>query len=303
MAIELYLTECTAVLPARDSRTRNLESWWGGDLVDWGGGGESRQVRGSGDHRGLVQQGDAPQPASGRGYPGTEFCVDIVVKGRKTEVPERFRKHVAEKLKLEKIQKLDGKVISLDVEVSKEHNPRQADRSDRVEITLHSRGPVIRAEAAAADPYAALDLATGKLEARLRKQHEKRHNRRGNGRISASEVADVVPGVAELNANGRPLVEEAPESIPTTRIGSIEVQGEGPLVVREKIHTAAPMTLDQALYEMELVGHDFYLFVDSETKQPSVVYRRHAYDYGVIHLETDPLAGSEAGGAGGALGG
>ncbi|MFF3289865.1 ribosome hibernation-promoting factor, HPF/YfiA family [Streptomyces sp. NPDC003023] len=230
--------------------------------------------------------------------------MDIVVKGRKTEVPERFRKHVAEKLKLEKIQKLDGKVISLDVEVSKEHNPRQADRSDRVEITLRSRGPVIRAEAAAADPYAALDLATGKLEARLRKEHDKRHNRRGNGRLSAADVADSVPGVAELSAgNGRPLTEEAAESVPTTKIGSIEVQGEGPLVVREKLHTAAPMTLDQALYEMELVGHDFYLFVDSETKQPSVVYRRHAYDYGVIHLETDPLAGSEAGGAGGALGG
>lgn len=230
--------------------------------------------------------------------------MDIVVKGRKTEVPERFRKHVAEKLKLEKIQKLDGKVISLDVEVSKEPNPRQADRSDRVEITLHSRGPVIRAEAAASDPYAALDLATDKLEARLRKQHDKRHNRRGSGRLSAADVADSVPGVAELSAtNGKPLTEEVAETVPTTRIGSIEVQGEGPLVVREKLHTAAPMTLDQALYEMELVGHDFYLFVDSETKQPSVVYRRHAYDYGVIHLETDPLAGSEAGGAGGALGG
>ncbi|EDY52342.1 ribosomal subunit interface protein [Streptomyces clavuligerus] len=241
---------------------------------------------------------------SGRSNPGTEFCVDIVVKGRKTEVPERFRKHVAEKLKLDKIQKLDAKVISLDVEVSKEHNPRQADRSDRVEITLHSRGPVIRAEAAAGDPYAALDLATGKLEARLRKQHDKRNTRRGNGRLSAAEVADVVPGVAELNANGQPVVEEQqPPAIPTTRIGSLEVQGEGPLVVREKIHTAAPMTLDQALYEMELVGHDFYLFVDSETKQPSVVYRRHAYDYGVIHLETDPLAGAEGAGAGGALGG
>jgi ribosomal subunit interface protein len=230
--------------------------------------------------------------------------VDIVVKGRKTEVPERFRKHVAEKLKLEKIQKLDGKVISLDVEVSKEPNPRQADRSDRVEITLRSRGPVIRAEAAASDPYAALDLATDKLEARLRKQHDKRHTRRGSGRLSAADVADAVPGVAELSAtNGKPLTEEVAEPVPTTRIGSIEVQGEGPLVVREKLHTAAPMTLDQALYEMELVGHDFYLFVDSETKQPSVVYRRHAYDYGVIHLETDPLAGSEAGGAGGALGG
>ena len=120
--------------------------------------------------------------------------MDIVVKGRKTEVPERFRKHVAEKLKLEKIQKLDGKVISLDVEVSKEPNPRQADRSDRVEITLHSRGPVIRAEAAASDPYAALDLAADKLEARLRKQHDKRYTRRGNGRLSAAEVADARPG-------------------------------------------------------------------------------------------------------------
>ncbi|MFE7135000.1 ribosome hibernation-promoting factor, HPF/YfiA family [Streptomyces sp. NPDC057638] len=229
--------------------------------------------------------------------------MDIVVKGRKTEVPERFRKHVAEKLKLDKIQKLDAKVISLDVEVSKEHNPRQADRSDRVEITLHSRGPVIRAEAAAADPYAALDLATGKLEARLRKQHDKRHTRRGNGRIPAAEVADVVPGVAELNPDGNLAADERTDAIPTTRIGSLEVQGEGPLVVREKVHTAAPMTLDQALYEMELVGHDFYLFVDSETKQPSVVYRRHAYDYGVIHLETDPLAAAERGGAGGALGG
>ncbi|MFC9653964.1 MULTISPECIES: ribosome hibernation-promoting factor, HPF/YfiA family [unclassified Streptomyces] len=229
--------------------------------------------------------------------------MDIVVKGRKTEVPERFRKHVAEKLKLDKIQKLDGKVISLDVEVSKEHNPRQADRCDRVEITLHSRGPVIRAEAAAADPYAALDLATGKLEARLRKQHEKRHNRRGNGRLSAAEVVEVVPGVAQLNANGETAAEEAAQAVPTTMVGSLEVQGEGPLVVREKTHVAAPMTLDQALYEMELVGHDFYLFVDSDTKEPSVVYRRHAYDYGVIHLRTDPFAGSEAGGAGGALGG
>ncbi|MFE4058766.1 ribosome hibernation-promoting factor, HPF/YfiA family [Streptomyces sp. NPDC059096] len=229
--------------------------------------------------------------------------MDIVVKGRKTEVPERFRKHVAEKLKLEKIQKLDAKVISLDVEVSKEPNPRQAERSDRVEITLHSRGPVIRAEAAAADPYAALDLATGKLEARLRKQHEKRHNRRGNGRLSAAEVVDVVPGVAQLNANGETAAQETREAVPTTMIGTLEVQGEGPLVVREKNHVAAPMTLDQALYEMELVGHDFYLFVDSDTKEPSVVYRRHAYDYGVIHLRTDPLAGSEPDGAGGALGG
>ncbi|MER6092726.1 ribosome-associated translation inhibitor RaiA [Streptomyces bluensis] len=240
-----------------------------------------------------------------RSDPGTEFCVDIVVKGRKTEVPERFRKHVAEKLKLEKIQKLDGKVISLDVEVSKEPNPRQADRSDRVEITLHSRGPVIRAEAAASDPYAALDLAAEKLEARLRRQHDKRFTRRGARRLTAAEVPDHVPGVATLNGNGKAVQEEEqPDGIPTKKIGSLEVKGEGPLVVREKTHVASPMTLDQALYEMELVGHDFYLFVDSETKEPSVVYRRHAYDYGVIHLSTDPMVTQgRSTAAGGGLGG
>ncbi|MFF4410295.1 ribosome hibernation-promoting factor, HPF/YfiA family [Streptomyces sp. NPDC002536] len=229
--------------------------------------------------------------------------MDIVVKGRKTEVPERFRKHVAEKLKLDKVQKLDSKVISLDVEVSKEPNPRQADRSDRVEITVRGRGPVIRAEAAATDPYAALDLATAKLEARLRKQHDKRFTRRGNGRIPASEVSAAVIGAAELNDSGQLAAIQEANGVPVTRMGSLEIQGEGPLVVREKTHTAAPMTLDQALYEMELVGHDFYLFVDSETKMPSVVYRRHAYDYGVIHLNADPLFEAEPGGAGGALGG
>ncbi|MFK0255791.1 ribosome hibernation-promoting factor, HPF/YfiA family [Streptomyces sp. NPDC090445] len=232
--------------------------------------------------------------------------MDIVVKGRKTEVPERFRKHVAEKLNMDKIQKYDGKVISMDVEVSKEHNPRQADRSDRVEITLRSRGPVIRAEAAAADPYAALDLAQEKLEARLRRQHDKRATRRGSGRLSAAEVADAVPDAATLNGHGMPVSAEEADAIPTTRIGSLEVQGEGPLLVREKTHSASPMSLDQALYEMELVGHDFYLFVDSETKMPSVVYRRHGYDYGVIHLNSDQASSTDEagpGGAGGALGG
>ncbi|UCM88375.1 ribosome-associated translation inhibitor RaiA [Streptomyces marincola] len=245
--------------------------------------------------------------ASGRrcpDRPGTEFCVDIVVKGRKTEVPERFRRHVAEKLKVDKIQRIDGKITRLDVEVSKEHNPRQADRSDRVEITLRHRGPVVRAEAAAADPYGALDLAVEKLESRLRRQHDKRRCRRGRDRTPASEVAAVVPDAAQLNGQGELLPPEPEEPRPPVRRqGSVVVEGDGPLVVREKTHRAAPMSLAQALYEMELVGHDFYLFVDSDSKQPSVVYRRHAYDYGVIHLETDPLAEVAPEEAGGALGG
>ncbi|MFR9723830.1 ribosome hibernation-promoting factor, HPF/YfiA family [Streptomyces sp. MS19] len=231
--------------------------------------------------------------------------MDIVVKGRKTEVPERFRRHVAEKLKLDKIQKIDGKVTRLDVEVSKELNPRQADRSDRVEITLRHRGPVVRAEASAADPYGALDRAVEKLESRLRRQHDKRRCRRGRDRTPASEVLDVVPDAAVLTGDGRPVPsqDEETDGPPVRRVGPLLVEGDGPLIVREKTHTAAPMTLEQALYEMELVGHDFYLFVDSATGRPSVVYRRHAYDYGVMHLVTDLSDHIPPQGAGGALGG
>lgn len=206
--------------------------------------------------------------------------MDIVVKGRKTEVPERFRNHVAEKM--EKIQKLDGKVISLDVEVSKERNPRQADRSDRVEITMRTRGPVIRAEACASDPYAALDKASARLDAQMRKVADRRRvAKKGSSKTPISVAEATAPLAAELNG----AAEEPADEVPVTRIGSLEIEGEGPLVVREKTHEAEPMALDQALYEMELVGHDFYLFVEKDSGMPSVVYRRHGYDYGVIHLQ------------------
>ncbi|MEE1827381.1 ribosome-associated translation inhibitor RaiA [Streptomyces sp. BE20] len=224
--------------------------------------------------------------------------MDIVVKGRKTELPKRFRDHVAEKL--EKVQKFDAKAISLDVEVSKEHNPRQADRSDRVEITLRTRGPVIRAEAAAADPYAALDLASAKLDAQLRKSADRRRvHKGGNGRTPIS-VAEATAALAALPETP-PAVSETNGAVRKTMMGSLEVEGEGPLVVREKTHPAAPMALDQALYEMELVGHDFYLFVEKDSGLPSVVYRRHGYHYGVIHLKADGST-VEGGGAGGAIG-
>jgi hypothetical protein len=75
------------------------------------------------------------------------------------------------------------------------------------------------------------------------------------------------------------------DTVEERRVGPITVTGDGPLVVREKTHPASPMTLDQALYEMELVGHDFYLYVDKESERPAVVYRRKGYDYGVISLD------------------
>ncbi|HEV3169631.1 MAG TPA: ribosome-associated translation inhibitor RaiA [Actinocrinis sp.] len=221
--------------------------------------------------------------------------MDIVVKGRKAEVTERFRKHVVEKLS--RIERFDGKTMSLDVELSRERNPRQAERCDRIEITMRTRGPVVRAEACAADPYAALDLAAAKLEAQLRRAADRR--RIHHGRHSPVSVAIATAALAELeaeeisaqlNGQGKSRHEESHEEKRVHRAGPIEVEGDGPMVVREKTHSAPAMDLCQALYEMELVGHDFYLFVDAESKLPSVVYRRKGYDYGVIHLEENGAA-------------
>lgn len=205
--------------------------------------------------------------------------MEIVVKARHTEVAERFRQHAAEKLS--RVERLDPKVIRIDVEHSHERNPRLSDVRERIELTCHSRGPVIRAEAAAGDPYAALDLALGKLEARLRRAKDRRKDHHSGPDPLPVAAEDVLPPPVPAPVPA-PAAEGAARS---AAAGAPEqVDGDG-LVVREKVHEATPMTLDQALFEMELVGHDFFLFVDADSERPSVVYRRHAYDYGVIRLQ------------------
>jgi len=208
--------------------------------------------------------------------------VEVVVSSRHCEVSERFRQHVADKLS--RLEKHDDRVARVDVEVTQERNPRQADRAVRIQLTVHSRGPVIRAEAAAEDKMAALDGALLRLQARLRKAADRRRIHRGNhAPVSLAQAAAVAaPGPGSNDGVG---AEEGHDPGAPHQVGPLTVIGDGPVVVREKTHAAGPMTLDQALYEMELVGHDFFLFVDKETKQPSVVYRRRGYDYGVIRLE------------------
>jgi ribosomal subunit interface protein len=216
--------------------------------------------------------------------------MDIIFKGRHTSVPERFRQHAA--AKLAKISKLDQKAIRVDVEVSNERNPRQSDRRERVELTIRSRGPAIRAEASADDRYTALDLAYAKLESRLRRSCDRRKGRRTTETVRSPEVMAAVSAPA-VSAVAVSAVTTAPEPAAPSANGQMEdtdplvpiqMEGDGPLVVREKAHNAQPMTLDQALLEMELVGHDFYLFHDSGCGRFSVVYRRRGYDYGVIRL-------------------
>lgn len=208
--------------------------------------------------------------------------MNIVIKGRNCEIPERFHDLATEKLS--KLERYDQKVITVDVEVSKEPNPRRADEAHRVQLTVRSKGPIIRAEAAAGDRYAALDMAMDKLSNRMRRAAERRRAARTGGRnpVSVAVATADLPTDVDFLATSSPAESVGDTAAP--KAGPLEVDGEGPLVVREKTHDAVPMTLDQALYEMELVGHDWFLFVDADSKQPSVVYRRKGYDYGVIHL-------------------
>jgi ribosomal subunit interface protein len=256
--------------------------------------------------------------------------MEIIFKGRQTDVPARFREYAT--AKLNKLEKLDQKAIRVDVEVSVERNPRLASQKERVELTIRSRGPAIRAEAAAEDRMSALDLALAKLNSRLRRALDRRKNHHGAGigavaasgvatsaevpeqasgglsgtRAPASSAGTVPAGqpgaVAEAVSAGDLAADQgsdlrgrerprAPERGPEPddeagpdSVVAIQMEGDGPLVVRQKFHHAKPISIDQALLEMELVGHDFYLFHDIEEDAPSVVYRRHGYQYGVIRL-------------------
>ena len=198
--------------------------------------------------------------------------MDVTVRGRNVEVPDHFRQHVTEKI--ERVERYDHRIIRVDVELYHERNRRQSASCQRVEVTCATRGPVVRAEACSSDFYRALDAAVTKLDSRMRRAADRRRVHRGTR--TPTSVAAATGGVA-LNGT-TPVV---------TVNGSQEAQEQeefGGLVVREKEHSAEPMTIDRALFEMELVGHDFYLFSEANTGRPSVVYRRKGYDYGVIRL-------------------
>ena len=197
---------------------------------------------------------------------------DVVVKGRNVEIPDHFRIYVSEKLA--RLERFDPSIYLFDVELQHERNRRQAKACQRVEITAKGKGPVVRAEACADSFYAALEAVTSKLESRLRRTKDRRKVHYGEKR-----PVSVAEATAELAEDDTLALD------PETKLDSFDDDQSGPgHIVRTKIHSAAPMSVDDALYEMELVGHDFFLFHDSASDRPSVVYRRHAFDYGLIRL-------------------
>jgi ribosomal subunit interface protein len=199
---------------------------------------------------------------------------EVVVKGRNVEIPDHFRIYVSEKLS--RLERFDRTIYLFDVELDHERNRRQRKNCQHVEITARGRGPVVRGEACADSFYAALESAVCKLENRLRRSKDRRKVHYGDKTpVSLAQAAKVSAPEAFMpppHANG-----DEPED------HDIEFHAPGQ-VVRTKEHPAKPMTVDDALYEMELVGHDFFLFHDKQSDRPCVVYRRHAYDYGLIRL-------------------
>ena len=225
--------------------------------------------------------------------------MEIVVTGRNVEVPDHFRVHVAEKV--ERLERYDHKIVGMEVELFHERNRRQLKNCQRVEITGRGCGPVARAEACAQDFYSALDAAISKLEGRLRRSHDRRRITarrsavlKGRGGVGGQTMLLEAPTDVEIDL---PAPRDALESEVETPSDVVDTVSEAVdddkdlddeyrpgRIVRRKVHTANPMSVDDALSRMELVGHDFYLFSDAETGAPSVVYRRRGYDYGVIRL-------------------
>ncbi len=199
---------------------------------------------------------------------------EVVVKGRNVEVPDHFRIHVSEKLA--RLERFDRTIYMFDVELDHERNRRQRKSCQHVEITARGRGPVVRGEACADSFYAALEFAVAKLEARLRRSKDRRKIHYGDKTPkSLAEATAVAPAFEP------PTAPIEPES----EVDAVAPDDHEPgQIVRVKDHPGKPMSVDDALYEMELVGHDFFLFHDKESDRPSVVYRRHAFDYGLIRL-------------------
>ncbi|MEZ2121497.1 MULTISPECIES: ribosome hibernation-promoting factor, HPF/YfiA family [unclassified Corynebacterium] len=204
----------------------------------------------------------------------------VSITGRNVEVPEHFAERVNSKLA--KIERLDPTLTFFHVELQHEPNPRRSDQSDKIQITATGKGHIARAEAKEDSFYAALETALSRMERSLRKVKARRQISRSGHRapLSTGEIA------AELTA--KPKEVEEPQGPFDVDPYADSVQDVVPgQIVRSKEHPAVPMSVDDALSEMELVGHDFYLFVNEENGQPSVVYRRRAFDYGLITL-TEP---------------
>jgi ribosomal subunit interface protein len=218
-------------------------------------------------------------------------AMDTTITGRNVGITDRFRAYAEEKSA--KIDALADRALAFEVRVSRHHEKSSgANGDDRVELTLIGPGPLVRAESTASDKYAAFDLAYARIMERLRRAKDRKKVHRGRHRpTSVSQASgESFASMGVVPADGTLIENVATGSLTTITDEQAAEDAESeevysPVVIRKKVFASTPMTVDDALYYMELVGHDFYLFIDEETERPSVVYRRKGWDYGVIGLD------------------
>jgi putative sigma-54 modulation protein len=189
--------------------------------------------------------------------------VDIAIRSRKLRITKAMRSTVEEKVtRLGRY--LDG-MERAEVWFAEERNPRIAEK-EICEVTMHGHGHIVRAKAAAADPLAAVDRVVDKLEHRMEKlkgklvgrSHPRHHNHNGHA-VTADEDNDDTADVTNAA---------------TTTVGA--------RIVKTKQFDIKPMTPEEAALQMELLGHDFFFFTNSETAKAAVVYRRADKNIGLI---------------------
>jgi ribosomal subunit interface protein len=210
--------------------------------------------------------------------------MDLNVSGRNVKISERFLEYVG--ARTEKIESLVPKVQRVEVKVTRDVNVRASAEQGTVEITVLGVGPAVRAEARSSDKFSAFDLAFAKLMERLRRARDKQKVHRG--RHAPTKVHDATGALPVVD----PGVSLADQVLEQQAAESAAEADQTPVEIRTKSFPSVAMSVDDAVDNMELVGHPFYLFVDVETGRPSVVYRRKGWSYGIISL--DPSADNES---------
>lgn len=206
-----------------------------------------------------------------------EIAATVRIRGRNVTVPDHFVTRIHNKLA--PIEKMAPKTITrFDVVLLHEANPRIGDARQRMEITVRSKGGVARAESAEDTFITALDSAVAKLMRQIRKART-RNKISMSGHRRPTSVSEATAGLLD-ELTQHDASDDAPAD-PYENDVHDQIPGQ---VVRRKAHADEPMSVDDALSQMELVGHDFFLFRDVETGLPSVVYRRRAFDYGLLAL-------------------
>ncbi|MFT4214529.1 MAG: ribosome-associated translation inhibitor RaiA [Microbacterium sp.] len=207
--------------------------------------------------------------------------METSIVGVGVSISDRF--HSVAEEKSVRIANLAPRAQRLDVKVTHRayHNGNREEET--VELTVTSKGPVVRAEATDSDKFTALDLAVDKLAEQLRRAKDKRVDARNHPRgAKLDKGSGALQGIDVQPASVDVLRAVATGEVP---IVTDEVEAEyTPVVIRTKNFDAEWMTVEEAVDRMELVGHDFFLFIDARSDHPSVVYRRKGWDYGVISL-------------------